>query len=314
MIFFVFFFFFFFFPYPLFSCSSVLLLGLVLYALFVLVTIVASVRHLLREGSSRRLSSSGMFYVLVLLFLGFRITWSAFSLFLPLRQYLAWAFNVGSDCLFFTCWTLIVLHWAETNFRSTPGDPRLFSSVVGWIFLATNVVLYLFQASVIIYVSQTEKNDNQALILTSILVAILENVILGIGFLIFGLRLYCIVQSARSTIADEATLGQRSSIRTTLVVTVIMTACFLGRSILYIVQVTTAQGTNELMSAGSIPRVVLVFVSELVPISYQLWLQRSRKKQEEKHTRFIQDLYEQNDTVSSDNLDTDSLLSKPIIN
>ncbi len=61
------------------------------------------------------------------------------------------------------------------------------------------------------------------------------------------------MQSARSTIADEATLGQKASIRSesceskslffssyfqgTLVVTLIMTACFLGRSIMYIVQV-----------------------------------------------------------------------------
>lgn len=190
----------------------------------------------------------------------------------------------------------------------------MFTTVVGWVFLATNVVLYIFQAGVLVYVCTQSKSDdnNSALILTSILVAVLENVILGIGFLIFGLRLYCIVQRARSTIADEATLGQKASLRTTLVVTLVMTLSFLGRSALYIVQIVTHQDVNGLLGVDSVYRLVLIFVSELIPVAYQLWLQRSRKKQDEKHTRFIQDLYEQNDTASSDLADTDSLLDKSI--
>jgi hypothetical protein len=222
--------------------------------------------------------------------------------------------NVGSDCLFFTCWTLIVLHWGETNWKNAAGESKMFSTVVGWVFLATNIILYLFQAAVLVYVftQSTGAEDNASLILTSILVAILENMLLGIGFLIFGLRLFCVVQRARSTMADEATLGQKNSLRTTLIVTFVMTGSFLGRSALYIAQVSTHSSAVELMVSTNIPRLVLIFVSELVPVAYQLWLQRARKKQDEKHTRFIQDLYEQNDTASADLADTDSLLDKTI--
>ena len=78
-------------------------------------------------------------------------------------------------------------------------------------------------------------------------------------------------------------------------------------------KVASSETISDLIVVSSIPRLVLIYVSELVPISYQLWLQRSKKKQEEKHNLFIQNLYEQNDTASSDRLiDTDSLLEKPI--
>lgn len=59
----------------------------------------------------------------------------------------------------------------------------------------------------------------------------------------------------------------------------------------------------------SVVRLVLIFISEIVPICYQLWLQRARKKQEEQHTRFIQNLYDQHyDKPSSGEGVTDSLI------
>lgn len=78
-------------------------------------------------------------------------------------------------------------------------------------------------------------------------------------------------------------------------------------------KVASSDSVSDLINVSSIPRLVLIYVSELIPVSYQLWLQRSKKKQEEKHNLFIQNLYEQNDTASSDRLiATDSLLEKPI--
>lgn len=310
--------------------TVVLLLGLILYGMFLLVTLVAAVRHSCRASSRCRVSISGLFYVLVLVFVCCRVVWTCISLWVwceppptpPVppgstncssgggSPHLSWGFNVGSDCLFFSCFSLIAVHWAETNSRTTVGESRMFSSVMVWVFLATNVVLYLFQAGVLAFVVTHPTSDSaKSLVLTSILVAILENVLVGIGFLIFGLRLYCVLQSARSTIADDATLGQKRSIQTTLLVTLVMTACFLGRSVLYVVQVTMAVDSDGLMDVRSIPRLVLIYVSELLPVTYQLWQLRARRRRDDTHTRFIADLYEQNEVASSDQLpETDSLL------
>jgi hypothetical protein len=79
-----------------------MLAGLILYSLFLLVTVVSSLRHLCRvsttptswvtPGSSPRfrVSISGLFYVLVLLFLGCRIAWAAVSLFYTQAVYPTW--------------------------------------------------------------------------------------------------------------------------------------------------------------------------------------------------------------------------------
>jgi hypothetical protein len=77
------------------------------------------------------------------------------------------------------------------------------------------------------------------------------------------------------------------------------------------VDVVTKKGgdAQDLITITSIPRVVLIYFSELVPILYQLWLQRAKKKKEDIHDQFIQDLYEQNEIVSSDNFETESLLN-----
>ena len=258
---------------------------------------------------------AGIFYVLVGLFLGARIAWCAVQLFSgETRQYIQFGLNVFSDCLFFSCFSLIVIHWAESNSKTTVGDVRVLSSMVGWIFLAINCILYIFQIATVVYIGIKDASTSP-LVLTSILVGVLENCIVGIAFLIFGLRLYCLIQHARSsTIVDPATTGQRTSVTRTLLVTVVMTACFLTRSILYVVQVLKtrhASSGDEMMAVDSVPRIVFIYLSELAPIMYQLWLQRARKKLEEKHDRFIQDLYERNEIISSDSLDTEPLLEQP---
>merc|ERR1711916_164188 len=93
----------------------------------------------------------------------------------------------------------------------------------------------------VVYIS-VQDDSGSPLVLTSILVGVLENVVVGVAFLVFGLRLYCAIQQARaSTIADPATTGQRQSVTRTVLVTVVMTACFLTRSVLYVVQVVNTR-------------------------------------------------------------------------
>lgn len=261
----------------------------------------------------RRISIAGVFYVLVMVFLAARIAWFSVVLFDAGHDYTQFSVNVAADCLFFSCFSLIVLHWAETNASTTVGgESRVFggSALVAWLFLAVNCVLYAFQSAVLLYIDLTRSED-AALILSSLLVAILDNAIVGVGFCAFGMRLYCVMRNARHTVAvDDATLGgQRRRMRGALLVTLLMTACFLARAVLYVEKIATAQSALEMMYVSSIGRIVCIFISELVPVLYQLWLQRARKKQEETHNRFIQDLYDQNDSMTKEEGETESLIT-----
>lgn len=133
------------------------------------------------------------------------------------------------------------------------------------------------------------------------------------------------MQSARSTFADDATLGQRASIRSEekkfffpffSFLYCFRHACdyrhhdgvfygeidnvhypgdesfppFSNSSLMNQLKVASSTSTADLIVVSSIPRLVLIYVSELLPVTYQLWLQRSKKKQEEKHNAFIQNL------------------------
>lgn len=109
------------------------LVGLILYGLCFLLTVVLGLRHAVK-GSGRRCSISGVFYVLVLIFLAARLSFCSVTL-LGLNLSIQFSLNVASDCFFFSCFSLIVIHWAEANSSTTMGgESKLFSSVVGWIF------------------------------------------------------------------------------------------------------------------------------------------------------------------------------------
>lgn len=56
---------------------------------------------------------------------------------------------------------------------------------------------------------------------------------------------------------------------------------------------------NNLLYIDDSVRLILISVSEILPILFQLYQQRSRKKQEQQHETFIQALYDQSDSTPS---------------
>lgn len=55
------------------------------------------------------------------------------------RLFTQFTLNVVADLLFFSCFSLIIMHTAENSFKTTVGDTKSFNSVVAWVFLAINV-------------------------------------------------------------------------------------------------------------------------------------------------------------------------------
>ncbi len=94
-----------------------------------------------------------------------------------------------------------------------------------------------------------------------------------------------------------------------------MTCCFVARSVLYIMQVFSSKDIEMLLYVDNTVRLILICVSEITPIVYQLYLQRARKKQEQHHESFINSLYEDSEETTA--IESDPLLlneTQPTLN
>lgn len=176
--------------------------------------------------------------------------------------------------------------------------------------LPVQLVLYGFQAGILIYVHLKMESSDPRLLVVSLSVAIFDNCVCGVGFLVFGLWLYC------SHNGDSLVAGVKTQIRSTLIVALFMTVCFVARSVLYIMQVFSSNmDIRHLLYMDNTARLILICMSEITPIVYQLYLQRARKKQEQHHESFINSLYEESDDGTA--IESDPLLlseSQPTLN
>lgn len=142
---------------------------------------------------------------------------------------------------------------------------------------------------------------NPVWLVVSFAVAIFDNVACGLGFFLFALRLYC-THGRDSSMADL-----RRKMHMQLFVSFLMTACFSARAALYIDNVIRAKmDVDQLLDVEEAFRLILICVSEICPIVYQLYLQRARKKQELHHDTFIRSLYDESEDASAATLEQEA--------
>jgi hypothetical protein len=108
------------------------IVGIVLFALLFLAIVLAALRHWCKipsERRGRRVTVSGIFYFLSLLFVAVRLAW--FTLvFLDEKMFVSYSVNIVADMLFFSCFSLIVMHAAENHMRTTVGEGGEFNVVI----------------------------------------------------------------------------------------------------------------------------------------------------------------------------------------
>lgn len=208
--------------------------GLVLYGVLWVVTVLAALRHLHRsmqdepeDGRPRSWTVAGIFYALALSFVSVRVAWFALVL-TTVHSFVQYSLNVIADLLFFSCFSLIVLHWSDENFSSTVGGSRGVSVTLARTLLAVNAVLYGFQLAVLTYINVNQYQTNPVLLVVSLSVAVFDNCLCAIGFLIFALRLWCSPSATHDTAVSG---GMRRKIYLLLVVALVMTACFVARCV-----------------------------------------------------------------------------------
>jgi hypothetical protein len=141
--------------------------GLVLYGLLLLLTVFAAVRHLWHNVTHEspqhtptpgkltggRWTVAGAFYVLAVLFVSLRVGWFALVL-ANVDMFTQFTLNVLSDLLFFSCFSLIVIHWTEDNFKTTVGDSKHFHSTrIVLMFVVFNFALYTFQIVLLVIIN-----------------------------------------------------------------------------------------------------------------------------------------------------------------
>lgn len=270
--------------------------GIVLFGLLLLATLVAALRHWMMRGAEEkcRLTISGTFYALSTVFVTVRLTWFFLVLWNE-KMFVEFTLAVVSDLFFFSCFSLIVLHTFENYNKTTVGDAKQLNSTMAWLFLAINVLVYSLQIGVLTYINVERETADVHLIVVSLLVTVIDNLLCGLGFLAFSFRMYCSQKSDNTSVG-----GLKAHLRRTMVVSFIMTLCFAGRAVLYVLQVATPHaGVDDMLYVEGTPRLLLVCASEIIPIAYQLFSQRAKKKQENIHETFIQSLYDDSHETST---------------
>ena len=164
------------------------LVAIVLYGLLLVLTCFAAARHwwrsrnvAYRDGSESLWTVAGVFYVLAVLFICTRVAWFAVIL-VGHKGLTQFSVNVVADLLFFSCFSLIIIHSSENSFKTTVGETRHFSSLIARVFFAFNLVLYLFQVSLLAYINVRGQDNASTMTEVSLSVAIFDNCVCGVGF------------------------------------------------------------------------------------------------------------------------------------
>lgn len=273
--------------------------ALVMFGLLLIATFIAALRHWMmrsgREGAPR-FTISGIFYLLATIFVGVRLAWLILLLLGSRESFLEFTLNCVADLFFFSCFSLIVLYTFENFNKTTVGDAKRLNSKASWVFFVINLTAYAIQAGILAYINVALDTADIRLIIVSLMVTVIQNLLCGLGFLAFSFRMYISQKGNNASIS-----GLKKQLRSAMVVSLIMTLCFAARAVLYILQVAGDRtDIRRILFVEGTPRLLFICASEIIPIGYQLFAQRAKKKQEQHIETFIQNLYDESREGSSE--------------
>eukprot|EP01111_Echinosteliopsis_oligospora_P010498 TRINITY_DN3280_c0_g1_i1.p1 TRINITY_DN3280_c0_g1~~TRINITY_DN3280_c0_g1_i1.p1 ORF type:complete len:173 (+),score=21.24 TRINITY_DN3280_c0_g1_i1:587-1105(+) len=122
---------------------------------------------------------------------------------------------------------------------------------------------------------------------------VISSFIISLGFLVYGVRLYLMHRLAREW---EENHGQRRrEITKVLLCTLIFSLCFISRGLVFLWWPVFKTKLDP-----SLFMALAYYVPELVPSIIEFFLFRATKKKEEKASKFIADLYQQEEAILKD--------------
>lgn len=272
-------------------------MGLGLYSTLLVVTMAAYVWSCLRARSCFRVSVQTVFHCFLLSFLCVRWVWLALGTFYATDEEspVTFVLNRLAFCLYFTSFLLVLFYWMETYHRNyiDVDGVGAFLPRLRWVFVVTVVAIYIFQLAILIlFLASGEERDGDPIYDANIIADACLFLLYALLFLIYGLR---ILVERR----DQATQlwGDMKEVWKMLVTTMIFTACFCCRVVMFLYRPVTGH---------YLPDTVFIFlayyVPEVVPSALQVYIVTTSKEKAIRDNQFIEDLYSaDSDEEPSDN-------------
>lgn len=238
--------------------NSLFIPGILTYSIIAIALVLSFIfppktnRHLRQLVSVRKLFQAMLSFFTIL-----RITW-VILYYLNAKRSISFTLNRFCFTSFFTCFTLIVFHWAEEYhkqyFESTKFLPRL-----GFAFIVTNIILWIFEIVAVTFflVSKETKTEGSPIYETTIITFIILDFVIACGFTIYG---FAILRKK----AKISSVQNKEFLKTVLI-TLVFTLCFFLKVILFLYRPITKKYMNNALF-----RVLGYYIPELIPSITQL--------------------------------------------
>jgi len=282
-------------------------LSIILYG-FLGIACVVSVLFSLKESDTNRYRIQQWFHLCLGSFVFVRVIWFSLKA-VDVDSVATFVLNRVGFTIYFTVFTLVLFYWVE-NYHKTYVTSREFLPRFFWVFVATNFLLYLYEAIiVIIFVagSHEEESDNPVYEL-SIYTIIALSFAVSLSFGIYGIRLYLRHRFARDW--EEDTTGRFAELIKVFICTIIFCLCFLSRGVAFLYRPVTGKLINNdaFLAFG-------YFIPELIPSFVEFYVIRTIKQKDMADSKFIDGLYQQEedlrDTPDGSALHLDNLSQAP---
>eukprot|EP01114_Cavostelium_apophysatum_P001168 TRINITY_DN10994_c0_g1_i1.p2 TRINITY_DN10994_c0_g1~~TRINITY_DN10994_c0_g1_i1.p2 ORF type:complete len:284 (+),score=19.82 TRINITY_DN10994_c0_g1_i1:1106-1957(+) len=228
-----------------------------------------------------------LFRVLITIFVFARIAWMVLHVLLysDNTDNATFVLNRFALLIFISCFSLILFYWAE-RFHKNYYETKKFLPKLGWAFIGTNIVIYVSHIIIVIlFFTFDTKREGNPLYDINILVDVAIAAIFSAGFMIYGILLF------RKLRHHERSLeGRDSEVMQTLILSIIFTVCFLSRVVAFLYRPITKRYFEE-----NTFYVFGYFIPELCPSIIQVYLSETLKSKEINDTKWIDDLYDEND-------------------
>ncbi|PRP75305.1 hypothetical protein PROFUN_05616 [Planoprotostelium fungivorum] len=260
--------------------------GIVLYTIVLLILVVLLFLSLKKnpERPATKLSDKvrKLFRGTIVLFLCVRIIWLIARCWTDYES-VTFVLNRVALALFLTAFTLVIFYWAE-RFHKSYFESGQFLPKVGGIFVVVNITMYITQiVFVSLYLSHSEGGrEGNIMYELNIIGDIVLTVLVSAGFFIYGWLLFCSTRSTDDTLSES----RDRELMKILILTLIFTTCFLSKVAIFLYRPITG---------STFPSVIFYsfgyYTPEVIPCLFQLYVSESSNKQQEKETKFIDDLY-----------------------
>eukprot|EP01119_Soliformovum_irregulare_P002555 TRINITY_DN12802_c0_g1_i1.p1 TRINITY_DN12802_c0_g1~~TRINITY_DN12802_c0_g1_i1.p1 ORF type:complete len:301 (-),score=38.20 TRINITY_DN12802_c0_g1_i1:113-1015(-) len=269
--------------------------GLCCYGLLLIVSISSSIYNFVRKNPNYQRTGLAanvrrVFRGYILTFAIVRMTWIGMRIWYGSDNY-TFGLNRFGAITYLTAFTLIIFYWAE-GFHKNYYETRSFLPRLGIAFVIFNVLLYLFQGAIIVYLlaSKSQVKEGNRWYDSTIITDVVLSALMSIGFFIYGWLLFFITKNSE----DGAIVGRDRELFRILIITLVFTACFSVRVVVFAYRPISGHFLPDILFyfAG-------YFVPDTIPSILQIYITETSQVQEERDTRYIDSLYATSDHSSS---------------